>query len=157
MKFIFIAINIICPIACCKLSAYSFEKSVSSPIGEYFLSITPPSLSVNISSGSPSLILKVHNAMCLCGHGFDSCLLTGHDADRPRPSFQQATTPHSTRPLGPSKEKAMPYTATRRVAPAGEVGRRTPCRRLMRRRNLSITRLIGPAQPVVRATGTPQR
>ena len=41
------------------LSAYSFENSVSSPIGEYFFNITPPSLSVNISKGSPSLILKV--------------------------------------------------------------------------------------------------
>ena len=34
------------------------ERS-SSPMGEYFLSIMPPSESVNISSGSPSLILNV--------------------------------------------------------------------------------------------------
>ena len=52
-------IKIMFPTTCCKLSAYSLEKSVSSPIGEYFLRITPPSLSVNISSGSPSLILNV--------------------------------------------------------------------------------------------------
>ena len=48
-----------CPVDCCRASAYSFEKSVSSPIGEYFFNITPPSLSVKISKGSPSLILKV--------------------------------------------------------------------------------------------------
>ncbi len=49
----------ICPIVCCSASAYSLENSLNSSIGEYFLRITPPSLSVNISRGSPSLILRV--------------------------------------------------------------------------------------------------
>ena len=42
-----------------KVSAYSWENSFSSPIGEYFFKITSPSLAVNISKGSPSLIRKV--------------------------------------------------------------------------------------------------
>ncbi|MPM98885.1 hypothetical protein SDC9_146075 [bioreactor metagenome] len=42
-----------------KVSVYSCENSFNSPIGEYFLRITSPSLAVNISKGSPSLILKV--------------------------------------------------------------------------------------------------
>ena len=42
-----------------KVSAYPDANSVSSPIGEYFFSIISPSLSVKISNGAPSFILKV--------------------------------------------------------------------------------------------------
>ena len=52
-------IHAICPVVLFKVSAYSDANSESSPIGEYFLSITCPSLSVNISKGSPSFILNV--------------------------------------------------------------------------------------------------
>ena len=52
-------IQAICPVVFAKVSAYSVANSESSPIGEYFFKITCPSLSVNISSGSPSLILNV--------------------------------------------------------------------------------------------------
>ena len=48
-----------CPNISPNVSAYSCENSFNSPIGEYFLRITSPSLAVNISKGSPSLILRV--------------------------------------------------------------------------------------------------
>ncbi|CRH97492.1 Uncharacterised protein [Streptococcus pneumoniae] len=49
----------LCPKLSYKASAYSFAKSPSSLIGEYFFKITSPSRSTNISSGSPSRIRKV--------------------------------------------------------------------------------------------------
>ena len=42
----------LCPKLSYKASAYSFAKSPSSLIGEYFFKITSPSRSTNISSGS---------------------------------------------------------------------------------------------------------
>ena len=44
---------------CARLSAYSPATAPISPIGDYFLKITLPSLSVKISSGSPSRIRSV--------------------------------------------------------------------------------------------------
>ena len=52
-------IHAICPVVFAKVSAYPVANSESSPIGEYFLRMTSPSLSVNISNGSPSFILNV--------------------------------------------------------------------------------------------------
>lgn len=52
-------IQAICPVVFVNVSAYSAANSESSPIGEYFFNITSPSLSVNISSGSPSFIRNV--------------------------------------------------------------------------------------------------
>jgi hypothetical protein len=43
----------ICPVVFAKVSAYPKANSDNSPIGEYFFNITSPSLSVNISKGSP--------------------------------------------------------------------------------------------------------
>ena len=44
----------ICPVVFDNVSAYPVANSDNSPIGEYFFRITCPSLSVNISRGSPS-------------------------------------------------------------------------------------------------------
>ena len=49
-----------CPLIFAKISAYCVAKLPSSPMGEYFLKITSPSLSVNISKGSPSHTSLVH-------------------------------------------------------------------------------------------------
>ena len=51
-------INAICPVVLDNVSAYSVANSVSSPIGEYFFKIISPSLSVNISNGSPLFYTK---------------------------------------------------------------------------------------------------
>ena len=48
----------ICPVVFANVSAYSVANSDNSPIGEYFFKITCPSLSVNISSGSPFFYSK---------------------------------------------------------------------------------------------------
>ena len=52
-------IQAIWPVVFDKVSAYPVANSDNSPIGEYFFNITCPSLSVKISKGSPSFILKV--------------------------------------------------------------------------------------------------
>ena len=52
-------IHAICPVVFDNVSAYPAANSDNSPIGEYFFKITCPSLSVNISKGSPSFILNV--------------------------------------------------------------------------------------------------
>ena len=46
------------PVVLASVSAYSVANSESSPIGEYFFRIISPSLSVNISSGSPLFYAK---------------------------------------------------------------------------------------------------
>ena len=52
-------IQAICPVVLESVSAYPVANSESSPIGEYFFKIISPSLSVKISSGSPSLMRRV--------------------------------------------------------------------------------------------------
>ena len=47
------------PVDCAMASAYCTANEVSSIIGEYFLRMISPSLSVNISNGVPSLSLNV--------------------------------------------------------------------------------------------------
>ena len=51
-------IQAICPVVFDNVSVYPEANSESSPIGEYFLNITPPSLSVKISNGSPFFYMK---------------------------------------------------------------------------------------------------
>ena len=52
-------IQAVSPVVCTSASAYSSAKLFSSPIGEYFFRMICPSLSVKISRGVPSLILRV--------------------------------------------------------------------------------------------------
>ena len=52
-------IQAVSPVVCTSASAYSSAKLFSSPIGEYFFRMICPSLSVKISKGVPSLILRV--------------------------------------------------------------------------------------------------
>ena len=48
----------ICPVVFDSVSAYPVANSDNSPMGEYFFKITSPSLSVNISKGSPFFYSK---------------------------------------------------------------------------------------------------